>query len=305
MSNNRLLLTGGTGLVGSALIQMLLNSEFDVIALSRKNQVKIKNINWFYFDISDNNSRIDDLLIDVDYVIHNAACIKSGKTLEEQVEIQKSNVIFTERLLKAAVKCKVKKIIFTSGFNVIRKPLPDLILEESIVEPVTPYAISKRKGELLVLEYSKVYNLNYCILRLSSPVTFDLNNLPDTLLKRWIFSAKSGNKILVSGSGGRSQDFVASVDIAKAYQTALKRVEINGTFNIASGTPISMLRLAQLISNKFNSGIEFGLPDANEFDKWNISIEKAKRLLNYKPEYTSESLINKLLEQFDYENSNS
>lgn len=183
--------------------------------------------------------------------------------------------------------------------------MPDLILEESIVEPVTPYAISKRKGELLVLEYLKVYNLNYCILRLSSPVTFDLNNLPDTLLKRWIFSAKSGNKILVSGSGGRSQDFVASVDIAKAYQTALKRVEINGTFNIASGTPISMLRLAQLISNKFNSGIEFGLPDANEFDKWNISIEKAKRLLNYKPEYTSESLINKLLEQFDYENSNS
>jgi nucleoside-diphosphate-sugar epimerase len=305
MSNKRILLTGGTGLVGSGLTQMLLKSEFDVIALSRRNQVNINNINWFYFDISDNNSRIDDLLIGVDYIIHNAACIKSGKTIEEQVEIQKSNVIFTERLLKAAVKNKVKKIIFTSGFNIIKKPLPDLILEESIVEPITPYAISKHKGELLVLEYSKTFNLNYCILRLSSPVNFNFNNLPDTVLKRWILAAKSGNKILVNGSGGRSQDFVASVDIAKAYHTALDRVEINGTFNIASGSTISMLKLAQIISNKFKCEIEFGLPDGNEFDKWYISIEKAKRLLSYQPEFTSESLINKFLEQLDYENCNS
>ena len=105
----------------------------------------------------------------------------------------------------------------------------------------------------------------------------------------------NGQTIQVFGGGGRTQDFVAVSDIANAFLSCVENKQVNGIFNIASGNTISMLQLAQLITEKYGNKFVFTGTDANEDDRWNISIEKASEFLQYKPEFSSVSIISELL----------
>lgn len=295
MESKKIFLTGATGLVGSQLTETLSRHSFSIKALSRNKQLDIKDVEWIVYDISSSDLMLCKQLEGVDVIIHNAACLKAGNTSAELEEIQKVNVDFTERLLNCAVQVNIKKIIFTSGFNLIKKPLPDLINESAALNPTTAYARSKYIGEQLMQEYEAKYGININILRLSSPVNPNLHLLPETVLKKWISQSINNQTIQVYGKGNRTQDFVAVSDIANAFLSCIEHKNVNGIFNIASGNTISMKQLALLITEKYGNKFEFTGVDENENDKWNISIEKATKFLQYNPKFSSISIINELL----------
>jgi len=296
-SHQTILLTGATGMVGSWISELLHTKKIKVKAIYNQNKQNDKNFEWIKMDLNGPIPDLAPVLENVDIVIHNAACLHQGLTQDELSEIQKVNVDFTKRLFNDAAQCQVRKIIFTSSFSMVKKPLPELIDENVNPEPLTPYAISKYIGEQILQEVSSKYKVNYSILRLSSPVNFNLKLMHRTVLKNWILKSMKGESIQVFGKGNRTQDFVAVSDIAKAFYSCIQKESINGIFNIASGNSISMVKLARLITTKFRNKYEFSGIDENENDRWNISIDKAKRHLNYNPEYTSESVISTLLEQ--------
>lgn len=295
MESKKIFLTGATGLVGSQLTETLSRHSFSIKALSRNKQLDIKDVEWIVYDISSSDLMLCKQLEGVDVIIHNAACLKAGNTSAELEEIQKVNVDFTERLLNCAVQVNIKKIIFTSGFNLIKKPLPDLINESAALNPTTAYAKSKYIGEQLLQEYEAKYGININILRLSSPVNPNLHLLPETVLKKWISQSINNQTIQVYGKGNRTQDFVAVSDITNAFLSCIEHKNVNGIFNIASGNTISMKQLALLITEKYGNKFEFTGVDENENDKWNISIEKATKFLQYNPKFSSISIINELL----------
>lgn len=294
MSKERIFLTGGTGLVGTALTSVFSINGLIVKAIYRERRPEVKNISWINTDLLDPDINLYACLENVDVIVHNAASIKVGRTQAEIEELKQLNIDFTKKLLKAASHFNIKKIIFTSSFSLIRKPLPGLIDEESPIEITTAYAESKYVGEQLLQEYAAKQNIAYNICRISSPVSFNFSQLPDTVIKKWITLSRHNENIKVFGNGGRSQDFVAVSDIANAYLNCVKN-EISGIFNIASGNTISMLALAKLIASYFNNDFEFVHKDVDEYDRWNISIEKAKKGLNYKPDYSSTTVIETLL----------
>ncbi len=98
------------------------------------------------------------------------------------------------------------------------------------------------------------------------------------------------------GKGERMQDFVATTDISQAVFKAISCADAEGVYNIASGIPISMKQLANIIESKYNCAIEFYGSDINKSDRWNISIKKAKNDFDYTPLYSSKETINKLLD---------
>ncbi len=291
-----ILLTGGTGLIGSELSKSIVSTYGNLSVLYRERKLPIAGINWIKHDIGkDAINELTDVLNETDIVIHNAACVKNGNTKSEIDEIEAVNVNFTKNLLEKIAKTKVKKIIFTSSFSFIKKPLPSIITEDAPIDCITTYSKSKYDGEELIKAYAHKYHINYNILRISSPVANDLNMMPDTVLKKWIINSMAGEPIQVFGTGSRTQDFISVTDIASAYIQCIQNQNISGTFNLASGNPIAMLDIAKLITNKFGNQYVFSGLDGNENDRWNIAVSKIKDQFNFTPNYTSKEAVENLL----------
>ncbi|WP_421941599.1 NAD-dependent epimerase/dehydratase family protein [Pedobacter sp.] len=295
MSGNKVFLTGATGLVGTSLTHALLSNGFHLTATSRVEKANTDRIHWVKNNFKDLDLNLRKYLANIDIIIHNGAAINNGKTIEEIDELNFVNIEFTKKLLNAASEFDIKKIIFTSSFSLIQKPLPELITETTKVEAGTPYSKSKYIAEELLHEHAQKYNRNYSICRISSPVSFDVDLMPDTVVKRWISQSKAKQSLQIYGKGQRRQDFVSVMDIAQAYIKCITNLNASGTFNIASGSTISMTELAMIISNHFGNDYFYGNQDVDENDKWNISIEKAKQQLGYSPKYSSAELISTLL----------
>lgn len=297
---NSILITGGTGLVGSDLTQSLLSTFGNVSVLYRERKLALEGINWIKYDIgADSIENLNDIISETEIVIHNAACLKIGNTQLEKDEIEAVNVNFTRNLLKKIAYSDVKKVIFTSSFSIIKKPLPTLITEDSEIECTTSYSNSKYIGEEIIREYAHKYQINFNILRISSPVATELNMMPDTVLRKWIMKGLAKENIQVFGSGSRTQDFISVSDISRAYIQCIKNKNVSGTFNLASGNSISMLELAKLITKKFGNRYEFVGNDDNENDRWNIDVSKIKEQQQFIPNFTSKAAIENLLRRIN------
>jgi UDP-glucose 4-epimerase len=291
----RIFITGATGVIGTELIKALASNYKYIIALSRHKQPDLKNVKWIQGDLLNMNFELKNCLKEIDLVIHNAASLNSGLTQIEIDEVEKVNIESTYTLLEAISKTSVKKIIYTSGFNIIKKPLPEKIVEGSELDPKTIYARSKYIAEKMIEENFKKSCLDFSILRVSSPITPSLNLMPNTVVKKWIQTSIDGKIIQVYGLGKRTQDFISVSDIANAFLCSIKKPQLSGVFNIASGSPISMLELAQMITYKFGNKYELTDIDENENDRWNINVDKAMEQLSFKPRNTSKEAIMELL----------
>ncbi len=295
MTRANLLITGGTGLLGSVLTDKLVNEGFSVSALCRKGRAGTNpKVNWIEIDFLPLTD-LNPYLHDVDILVHNASSLKLGNTDEDRAEIQAINIDFSRNLFEAAAKAGVKHILYTSSLSVIAKPLPTIIAEKAELRPVSFYAQSKYETERTLVQVASAYNITYSIFRISSPVSLDLEKMHNTVLKKWILAAKKGESLAVFGSGGRTQDFVSVEDVADAFLNSIARPNVLGIFNIASGNMISMLDLAELIANRFQTTIASSGIDEQENDRWNISINKAKKELDYSPKYTSISCIETMI----------
>lgn len=256
-----------------------------------------ENVRWIKSDLDNLNiEELHEEMKDLDILVHNAASKLPGSTKEEKSYIRNVNVNASLSLFECAAKRGVKKVIFTSGLNILQKPLPQEITEASQTDPQTVYGGSKWETEESLKSCAEQYGFRYNVLRISSPVSFDLDLMPETIVKKWINMSRAGQKLEVYGKGSRTQDFVAVKDISSAFVACVQNLDIDGVFNIASGSELSMLRLAQIITEKFGNEYGFSGTDTQESDRWNISIERASRLLNYRPQYTAEAAIRKLLE---------
>lgn len=289
-----ILLTGGTGLIGRSITQALSFKGWKTQAIYRNKIIPSKNISWIKYDIlSDSTNDLFSKLEKVDIIIHNAASLSMNQ--EDNSEIDQTNIKFTEDLLKFAVNNRVKKILFTSTLSSIRKPLPDLITEESEIAAFSAYSESKLAGEKLIQRYCEKYGIKYCILRVASPVVNNLELMPNTVIKKWIDQSTYGKTIKIYGTGNRTQNFVSVTDISNAFLKCIENMDTIGIFNIASNDSISMLEIAEMITKKYKNTYEFTGIDDNEKDKWNISIEKARKLITYSPEFSSKEVILNLL----------
>jgi nucleoside-diphosphate-sugar epimerase len=287
-----ILLTGGTGLVGTDIKKKLLSSGYKIYLFSRR-KVEEENVECISGDMK--NFADFHLFPDCDVVIHCGGAVRLRSDEDEFETYRKINMEFSEKLFNWCNNTSKKRaVIFLSTVNFLRKPMPDIITETHDIAPVSTYAISKYWAEMCL--FKKAKNYRPVSLRIPSPITFNFDLLHDNVVKKWFNSARAEKKITVFGSGSRTQDFIASEDIANSIKNIIDNENINGVYNIASGSPISMKELAELIAKRFDAEIFHTGNDMNEDDRWNISVEKAKKDFDYKPYYTSKSCIIRLLE---------
>lgn len=259
------LITGATGLVGSALTEYLVNNGHEVIVWVRDTQKAEK-----LFSHLENVSIVAGVLEEtlsydegIDYIIHAAAPTNSNFFIEKPVETIDSIVLGTKAVLEFARRNPVKSVVYLSSMEVYGTPTHEEDLTEDqqfYLDPLvirSNYPIAKRLAENMSVAYVGEYGIPVKIARLAQVLGKDL--LPDDnrVIAQFIRSVKHGNAIEIATDGKTKQTYIAVDDAIGAILTILHKGENGHAYNVANDdTYCSILEVAQLVSSEIGNGAE-------------------------------------------------
>jgi UDP-glucose 4-epimerase len=259
------LVTGALGFIGSHVVETLVGEGYEVLGLddlstgSRKNAIEGAQ----YEEMSILNPNLQKLIKDFnpEYIFHLAALPRIQPSFEEPLLHNQVNVDGTIKLLEIARNVKVSAFINSSSASVYGNPVNFPITEETLIDPLSPYALQKYAAERYVKILGDTWGIPNVSLRYFNPFgprSFNPDsegNAYSPVLGVFSNSIKKFGKIFITGDGSQSRDFIFVGDVAQAnLKAALEIRKLNGeVFNISSGTHQSIVSIAE----KFQAPIEF------------------------------------------------
>jgi UDP-glucose 4-epimerase len=290
------LITGGAGFIGSHIAQYLSEDGHSVTVLDSlrtgfQSNLEDMNIQFIKGDIRD-ESLVNKLVKEVDYVFHLAALVSVPESLLKIKECIDINTIGTINILEAAKNnsgCKV--VLSTSAANYGNNPILPKI-ETMFPEPMTPYAITKLDGEYLLKMYHDQYNVPTASLRYFN--VFGPRQNPKSAYAAavpiFINKALQDKPITIYGDGSQTRDFIYVKDVVRA--NILASQVGNETYNVALGHSTSILELAEKIIEITNSKSEIQFLEERPGDIKHSKANPTKfNQLGFKPEYNIEMAL--------------
>jgi UDP-glucose 4-epimerase len=287
----RILVTGGSGFIGSHLCRPLLEKDHEVFVLSRsgKNEriaslLKLRNFHVMTGDIQD-LPKLQEImgLNKMDAVIHLAAYLTDGSTeSSHKLACFNTNVKGTLNVLHACHLMEVPKIIYASSMGVYGKP-EHLPVEESHPKiPLDFYSLSKLYGEIYCDFYARNYNLHAIALRYAGVYGTGKNK---GAVYNFTKQVLSGETPQITSIGNPTRDFVYVKDVVNATMNALNIAdEITfDTFNVGSGRETSVKELLGKIINITGEDIDFNYVPEPSAERFVLDITKAYKVLDYRP----------------------
>ena len=299
----RILVTGGCGFLGSHLVDKLVNLNHTITVIDNLSNGKISNLNdsikkikLIKADIS-KNGQWKKYFRKIDVVIHLAAIADIVPSINNPTKYFNVNVKGTLNILENCREFKVKKIIYaasSSSYGIPKKYPTD---EFEKLNPEYPYALTKKIGEDIVMSWGKIYNLNVTSLRFFNIYGERSRTSGSYGAMFGIFLAQKLNKrpFTIVGDGNQKRDFTYVTDVVDAIIKSIKLKKKNQIINIGSGKCYSVNYIAKLLGGKkIYIPKRPGEPEIT----W-AKIQKAKRLLNWKPKIGIEQGVNKLLDNIN------
>lgn len=304
MNNTKILVTGGCGFIGSNLVNKLVESNNNVVVLDnflsghRSNLKHPNDLEIIYGDVRD-DSIVKKAIKNVEVVFHLAASVGNKRSIDFPIIDAQTNVIGTLNILEASKNEGVRKIVTSSSAGIFGELKTIPIKEDHIVEPDSPYGCTKLCEEKLCLSYAKLYDFESICLRYFN--VYGPNQRFDAygnVIPIFVYRMISNEPVIIFGDGNQTRDFVHVDDIVQANLKAAQVNGINGAFNIASGTSISINELVKIISknSKNQIKIEYQNPRSGDVLHSLADISSAKKHLNYFPLVELNSGINEYIE---------
>lgn len=302
MQNKRILITGGAGLVGSHIADLLVKEgASEIIILDNFTRGRCENLAWAqengHLVIVEGDIRDRELLADVmqrvDIVFHQAA-IRITQCAEEPRLALEVLADGTFNVLEAAVNAGVKKVVAASSASIYGMA-EDFPTTESHhpYNNRTLYGAAKIFNEGLLRSFYDMYGLDYVALRYFNVYgpRMDIYGVYTEVLIRWMERIAAGQPPLIFGDGKQTMDFVYIEDIAKANILAAKADVSDEVFNVASGVETSLNDLAYSLAKVMGSDLkpEYG-PErkVNPVQHRLADVSKAKRLLDFQTQVSLE-----------------
>lgn len=248
----KVLVTGGAGFIGSHIVDMLLEANYEVVVVDNLSTGSIRNIpsrvSFYKNDIR--GDHLEDIfrVIHPDYVLHQAARADVRESLEKPVLYADVNLVGSVNLLHYCCKYAVKKVVYASTGGAVYGEPEKLPVEESHpISPLDPYGASKYHVEHHLHTYWKNHGLQFTTLRYPNVYGPRQNPHGEAGVVA-IFSASmlAGGDVTVNGSGDQERDFVYVEDIARANLLALKAGACR-EYNLGSGAATSVNQIFQLL----------------------------------------------------------
>jgi UDP-glucose 4-epimerase len=302
----RYLVTGGAGFIGSHLVERLLKDGHNVTVIDNfstgrpqnlEQHKGNKNLRLIKEDIS-SFENISPYFAGIEVVIHLAALADVVPSIVNPTAYYKSNVSGTFSVAESTRLSGVKKLIYAASSSCYG--IPDIYPtpETARILPQYPYALTKYLGEEIVFHWVQVYKLPVVSLRLFNVYGERARTSGTYGAVFGVFLAqKINNKpATVVGDGNQTRDFIYVSDVVEAFIKAASTDIKNEVFNVGSGNPQSINRIASLLGmEKVHIPKRPGEPDSTWAD-----ITKIKSLLGWQPKVTFEEGIKKMLENIDY-----
>lgn len=297
------LITGGSGFIGSHLVERLLNSNFNVHVIdSRAGDPHLKeysNATYHKADITDTS--VIQLIQEIspEYIFHLATAFNDKDAPFVMKSIAEVNVVGTINIMEGAKLAGTRKVIFTSTGAVYGTPAYLGIDENHPLSPLTPYGMTKRSAEEFVQLYARLYDIPYTILRLAT--VYGKRQVPMSdgdFIADLIHKYMHHEKISLHGDGQQSRDFVYIEDVLDVFELCLTKGD-NSIFNIGSGHGTVLNELINLLNATFEIHVEpefISVPDSSEKENF-FDISFALSRLDWSPAF---NLADGLLETVHY-----
>lgn len=324
ITNSKILITGGAGFIGSNLCEELIRLGNQVVCLDNFSTGKMQNIEPLLSDknfklISGDIRNLDDcrLAIEgVDYVLHEAALGSVPRSIKDPITTNEVNVSGFLNMLVAARDAGVKRFVYAASSSTYgdSKSLPKV--EEVIGRPLSPYAITKYVNELYADVFSKTYGIECIGLRYFNVFgrKQDPNGAYAAVIPLFVKQLISHESPVINGNGDYSRDFTYIDNVIQMNLLALttkNTFAINTVYNTAFGDRTTMNQLVNHLKEFLSEydplinevEILHGPNRVGDIPHSMASIEKARRLLGYKPQYNLRDGL-KMTGKWYWENSN-
>lgn len=320
------LVTGAAGFIGSHLVERLLSLGQRVIGCDNFATGSVRNVQavkdavspdkaalytFFEQDIRDRSGIVELLGRHVPHVVlHQAALGSVPRSIAEPVTSHEANVDGFLNVLDGARLAGVKRFVYASSSSVYGDIGAGAKVEESIGNPLSPYAATKRIDEIYAQVYGQVYGMETIGLRYFNVFgpRQDPNGPYAAVIPRWLAAMVRKEPIVIYGDGSTSRDFcfIANVVQANILAASVTAPEvINGVVNVACGATTTLLQLQSMLRVAVVNVLgcapeEIPEPHHEPFRKGDVShsladISLARERLGYFPTHSVEEGIEELV----------
>lgn len=263
MKNNKVLVTGGSGFIGSHVADTLESEGYRVILFdSVPSKYKSKSQQEFIGDILI-PGEVDKAVENCDTVFHFAAQADIGLSSKMPANTINANIIGTQNVLEAVRKQKIKRFMFASTIYVYS-------------ELGSFYRVSKQACEKIIEEYQREFELNYTILRFGSLYGPRANKF--NFISNSLWDALKNKKIVRRGNGQEIREYIHVKDAARLAVNALSDKFLNKHLIITGNQQIRVKDLLNMIKEIFGGEIEIEFGEEEELQHYEIIP------YNYKPQ---------------------
>ncbi len=312
------LITGGAGFIGSHLAQALIADKHQVISIDNfdafyNRDIKTSNLEEIGKGLTDSSGTFESVEGD----LRDAECVKSifsrhqfdgvfhlaGKagvrpSLEDPVAYWDVNCTGTAVLLNQMQKSGVKKLVFASSSSVYGNCSESKFSEDLFVgEPVSPYAATKRAGELLCYNFHHLYDMNTICIRFFT--VYGPRQRPDLAIHKFTKLIFEGKAIPFFGDGTTERDYTYVTDIVQGVVKAMEYAKKCGydIINLGESNTISLNGLVGLLESAIGKKAALKKLPMQPGDVFRTSadVSKAKDRLGYKPTVTKSEGIEKFV----------
>ena len=305
------LLTGASGFIGSHLSERLLKEGMTIVGVDNFNdfydpQIKRRNISdclenknfhLIEADIRDNSAMDKAISDDIEIIIHLAACAGVRPSIENPLYYCDVNMNGTMVLLKAANKYNIKKFIFASSSSVYgnNKKVP-FSEDDNVDFPISPYAATKKAGELFCHTYHHLYDISITCLRYFT--VYGPRQRPDLAIHKFAKLIEKDKPIPIYGDGTMMRDFTYIDDIIDGTVAAIEKCDGFNIFNLGESQPITVNDLVAAIENALGKkAVREYLPmQPGDVERTFADISRAEKELGYNPKTEIQTGLAKFVE---------
>lgn len=303
----RVLVTGGAGFVGSALVRRLMESGARVTVLDdlftgRRDAIPT-GAEFIEGSVTD-EPLVRDLVKRHTVVFHMAARNIIASTANPRDD-SSTNIGGTLNVLLAARDSNVERVVYTSSASIYGNPRSIPINEDDGLVPLTPYAVSKLAGEHYCLAFYESYGLPAAVVRYSN--VYGPYQRPENpycgVVSKFLIAANAGQTLCIHGDGGQTRDYTFVEDAVDATLLAATHPRAEGeAFNVGTGVETSVNDLAEAIGRASGCKIKVDHIDRRDIDNIRrrvVNIEKIRRMLRWSPQVTLERGLQETVRWFE------
>lgn len=276
LANSNILVTGATGLIGSALIDLLMvyADEYDYkVYAGCRSREKFekrfpvnKHLQYFCLDVTQTIESEQHF----DYIIHGAGWAAPNAFATDPVGVMKANILGTTNLLDYGISHGLKRFLYISSGEVYGEGCPGKWTEtdSGYVNSMSAracYPSAKRAAETLCTAYTKQYGIDSVVARLSHSYGPYFTPSDNRVYAQFIRNVLQGEDIILKSRGDQYRSWLYVVDSVAALLYILVEGKSGEAYNVANnGANITIRQLAETIAGIANKKVIFGLPTDTE-----------------------------------------